>query len=145
MNKTIIIAGVLVIIAGVGGFFGGKYYQMGQTANRFVQFAGGQSGQGGFRRFGQGGANGMNVVRGQVMSTDSNSVTVKLPDGSTKILIVGSSTSFMKTASGALTDLKSGDTVMAFGTTNSDGSVTAQNVQINPPGRGPMPSAMPTK
>jgi len=150
MNKTIIIATVIIIVAGVGGFFGGMYYQKSQTANRFAQFAG-QGGQGGqfYRRFGQGGptggANSMNAIRGQVVSTDSNSVTVKLPDGSSKILIVGSSTTFMKSASGSLSDLKSGDTVMAFGTTNSDGSVTVQNVQINPPGRGPMPSAQPTK
>lgn len=146
MNKTIIIAAVVVILAGVGGFVGGMYYQKSQTATRLAQF--GATGQGGqfYRRFGQGGgANGANVVRGEVVSTDSNSITVKLPDGSSKIIVVGSSTAFMKSTSGALSDLKTGDTVMAFGTTNSDGSVTAQNVQINPPVRVPMPSRTPTQ
>ena len=145
MNKTIIIAAVVVILAGVGGFVGGMYYQKSQTATRLAQF--GATGQGGqfYRRFGQGGANGMNVLRGQVVSTDSNSITVKLPDGSSKIIVVGSTTAFMKSTAGALSDLKTGDTVMAFGTTNSDGSVTAQNVQINPPVRDAMPTRTPTQ
>src|SRR5690348_4844573 len=145
-NKTTIIAAILVILAGVGGFFGGMQYQKSQTASRFAQFGNGQGGQF-YRRFGQGGQNGANVIRGQVVSTDSNSITVKLPDGSTKILVVGSSTAFMKSASGSLSDLKSGDTVMAFGTSNSDGSVTAQSVQINPPMpmRGARPSGNPTQ
>lgn len=149
MNKTVIIAVVLIIVAGVGGFFGGMYYQKSQTVSHFAQSGGGAGGAGGYaRRFGQGGtagANGMNVVRGQVVNTDSNSITIKLPDGSSKIIVVGSSTSFMKSATGTLSDLKTGDSVMAFGTTNSDGSVTAQSVQINPPGRGPMPSSAPTQ
>ena len=145
MNKTIIIAVALVILAGVGGFLGGATYQKSQTASRLVQFGNGQGGQF-YRRFGQG-ANGTNVVRGQVVSTDANSITVKLPDGSTKILIVGSSTAFSKSASGSLSDLKTGDSVMAFGTSNSDGSITAQNVQINPPMpmRGMRSPASPTQ
>lgn len=144
MNKTIIIAAVLVVIAGAGGFFGGIQYQKSQVASRFGE-ATGQNGQF-FRRFGQGvGQNGMNAIRGQVVSTDSNTITVKLADGSSKIVVVGSSTTFLKSTSGSISDLKEGDTVMAFGTQNSDGSVMAQNVQINPPTRGPRPSMQPTK
>ena len=145
MNKTIIIAAVLIVVAGAGGFLGGMQYQKSQTTSRFAQFAGGGNGQ--FRRFGQaGGGAGANTsaIRGQVVSTDSNSITVKLPDGSSKILVVGSNTTFMKSTSASLSDLKSGDTIMAFGTTNSDGSVTARNVDINPPTRG-LPNARPTQ
>jgi len=146
MNKTIVIAGLIALLVGIGGFVGGTYYQRSQATSRFAQFGSGTGGQGGqfYRRFGQAGAN-ANVVRGQVVSTDENTVTVKLMDGSSKILVIGSSTSFMKSTSGSLSDLKAGDTVMAFGTANSDGSVTAQNVEINPPMRGPMPSSTPTK
>ncbi len=147
MNKTIIIAIVAALALGVGGFFGGMQYQKSQTTIRFAQNAGvrptGQSGQF-YRRFG--GQTGENVVRGQVVSTDSNSITVKLPDGSSKIIIVGSSTTFMKSTSGSLSDLKTGDTIITFGTQNSDGSVTAQNVQINPPmGRGMIPTGQQPK
>lgn len=145
MNKTMIIAIALVILAGVGGFFGGMQYQKSQANSRFGSYAGttGQGGQFMMRRFG--GQNGANVVRGQIVSIDSNSITVELPDGSSKIIVVGSSTTFMKSTSGSLTDLKVGDMVMTFGTQNSDGSVTAQNVQINPPSREMMPTARPTQ
>lgn len=148
MNKKIVILAVLVILAGAGGFFGGMQYQKSQTANRFAQFAGGQGQNGTFyRRFGQGDqrGQGMNVVRGQVVSTDNNSITLKLPDGSSKIIVVGSSTNIYKSATGSLGDLKTGDTLNVFGTANSDGSVTAQNVQINPIIQRIMPSGQPTR
>jgi FlaG/FlaF family flagellin (archaellin) len=133
-NTIIIIAIALVMIAGIGGFLGGMQYQKSQP-RAFGQFAG--------RNFGgangQGGQFGQNVnfrpVRGQVLNAGSNSLTVKLSDGSTKIVVLSTSTTFVKSQKAASTDLKTGDTVNVLGTQNSDGSVTAQDVQINPPGR----------
>lgn len=149
MNKTIIITGILVVVAGIGGFFGGKYYQASQTTNRIGQFVGRQGGQTGafYRRFGQGDqrGQGMNVVRGQVINTDMNSITLKLSDGSTKIIVVGSSASIYQSTKGTLSDLKTGDILNVFGTANSDGSVTAQNIQINPIMQRLMPSGTSTK
>lgn len=129
-NTTIIVALILVIAAGVGGFFGGIQYQKSQPRGT-GQFAGRGfgGGAGGF-----GGANSnFRPVRGQILSMDSNSLTVKLSDGSTKIVVVSSTTVFVKSSSASETDLKTGDTVNAVGTQNSDGSLTASNVQINPP------------
>jgi len=140
MNKASIIAIVLVIVAAAAGFFGGMQYQKNQAVTMM-----GQSGQ--YRRFGQFGQNqNMRPVRGQILSIDGNTVTVKMPDGSSKIVVVSGTTAFMKSTSGALTDLKSGDTIVVIGSSNSDGSVTAQAVQINPPMqmRGPKPSGTPT-
>lgn len=62
--------------------------------------------------------------------------------------MVPDSATYSKTAIGAKTDLKIGDNVGVFGTTNSDGSVTAQTVQENPSfgnlrGTGATPSASP--
>lgn len=131
MNKNTMIAVVLIIVAGIAGFFGGIQYQKAQRAS-FGQFAG-QGGQ--FRqRFGQNGQN-FRPVRGTVISFDDTGLTVKSPDGSSKIVIVSSSTAFMKSDTAAKSDIKTGDTVMVFGAQNSDGSVTAQQVQINPPTR----------
>jgi hypothetical protein len=71
-------------------------------------------------------------VNGQIISTDDKSFTVKMQDGSSKIGIVSDQTQYNQSQQASKTDLKVGDTVIAIGTTNSDGSVTASNVQLNP-------------
>jgi hypothetical protein len=134
-NMMILVAVVLIIIAAASGFFGGMMYQKNQTP----VFAG-AAGRGNFAgRFGgQGGQNvaAFRPVRGQVLDMNNNSLTVKMSDGSTKIVVLSSSTAFMQSTKAALTDVKTGDTVNVVGTANSDGSVTAQQVQINPPQGG---------
>lgn len=130
MNQKIIIGVVAVIIAG-GAFYGGVTYAKSSTPMRgnFAQFTGrtGTAGATGAR--GMGG-----FVAGSIISTDASSVTIKMQDGSTKIVLVSTSTPVMKSASGSLTDLTSGTDVVVTGSTNSDGSVTAQSVQIRPAG-----------
>src|SRR5258708_3399509 len=125
---------ILIIVFAGAAFYGGMQYQKSQTSAGFARggFGGGQ-GAGG--RFGGGfgggqGANGMMPVRGQVVSASDKTVTVKLMDGSSKIVNLTGKTTISKTTTGSSSDLKSGDTVTALGTTNSDGSVTAQTVLI---------------
>lgn len=136
MNKnTMMILGVVLIILALGGgFLAGMQYQ----SSKIPSF-GGQNGQNLRQRFGQNGQN-FRPVRGQVLSQDKNTLTVKLSDGSTKIVVMSGSTVFVKSQKSSLSDLTTGDTVNVIGTQNSDGSVTAQDVQINPPGR-PFPTA----
>jgi len=62
-------------------------------------------------------------------------ITVKLEDGSSKIILLSEKTSINKASEGSITDLTAGEKVAVFGTTNADGSVTAQNIQINPVAR----------
>ncbi|MCL5090523.1 MAG: DUF5666 domain-containing protein, partial [Patescibacteria group bacterium] len=76
-----------------------------------------------------------NAVRGEIISSDDKSITVKLNDGSSKIVFFSEKTEYVKSATAAKSDLKSGNTVMIMGSTNSDGSITAQNIQINPLGQ----------
>lgn len=123
-----LIAVVLIVVALGGGFFAGIQYQKSQRAN----LAGGtfQNGQM-MRRFGT--TQNVRPVRGQVISMDNNSMTIKLQNGNSDIVILAPSTLFVKSATAAATDMKNGDTVMIIGTQNSDGSVTASDVQINPP------------
>ena len=59
------------------------------------------------------------------MSKDAQSVTVKLSDGSTKIVFYSASTTVSKSATGTAADLTAGTGVIVTGTTNPDGSVTA--------------------
>jgi flagellar basal body-associated protein FliL len=137
-NKNIIIIIIVLIVVAGGAFFAGMKYQQSKLTSAFGQFAGARNGQAGQARqgVGQGQANGLRPVMGQVLSSDGNSITVKMQDGSSKIVILTDSTSYSKTDSASKEDLKDGDNVAVFGTSNSDGSVTAQNVQLNPEFRG---------
>jgi hypothetical protein len=129
-----IIAVVLIVVAAGAGFFGGMQYQKSQRSAAFGQgqFAGpGGQGGGGFRRFGAGGQNAnVQAVRGQIVSADNGTVTIKMNDGSTKLVVLSGSTNVMKATKGSSSDLTAGQDVMVFGSSNSDGSVTAQSVQV---------------
>jgi hypothetical protein len=145
-NQQIIIPILVAIVVGAAAFFGGMQYAkaqnpQGQQANRGG--FGGRGGAGGFPRgSGTRGGNGGGVV-GQILSADNNTLTVKLQDGSSKIVVLPENVMINKMAPAAKTDLTTGTNVAIFGSTNSDGSVTAQNVQVNPMFRGPMPSPSP--
>lgn len=145
MKKKDILITILVAVITLGvGFFAGMQYQKMQRANFSFGQGGGQFAQraGGNARFGAG-AN--RPVVGQIVSVDDNGVTVKMNDGSTKIVVVPSSATINKASTGSKSDLKTGVTIAVFGTNNSDGSVTAQNVQLNPQMRGPQTSPTGTK
>lgn len=124
MNKTYIVAIVIALVVGVGGFFAGmKYQQSKLTAARFGNVQGARNGAN---------RNGFRPVDGDIISTGDNSITVKLADGSSKIIILSGTTQINKAETAAKSDLTVGQKVAVFGTTNSDGSVTAQNIQLNP-------------
>lgn len=125
-STTIIILIAVALAAGGGGFFGGMQYQKGkQTATpafgNAVQFR---------NRLGAGASGG--AVRGTIASIQGNTMTVKLRDGSSKIVLLAGSTTVDKTVTGSTGDLTAGAAITAIGTANSDGSVTATTVQLNP-------------
>ncbi len=119
---------ILLIVFAAAGFYGGTMFQKSQTRASFANGAGGGQFYGRFNG-GQGGV-GMMPVRGQIVSSGDNTITVKMLDGSSKIVDLTSQTRISKATTGSVSDLKSGTTVTAIGTSNSDGSVTAQDVTI---------------
>jgi hypothetical protein len=136
MKKSILITVVVALIAAGVGFYGGMLYQqkkdVSQRGQRAAQFGFGAGGPGGTgtRRGAGNGAGGF--VSGQIISQDSQGITVKSNDGSSKIVLVSGSAQISKFDPGTSTDLQIGKDVTVMGTTNSDGSVTAQNIQIRP-------------
>ncbi len=144
-NNSLLITGIVAVVVAAVAFFGGIEYQKSKSpANSFFA-SGGQQGNNQGRRFGAGAGRNGGAVVGEILSADENSITVKLMDGSSKIVVVSSSTSINKAATASKSDLKTGERVAVFGSTNSDGSVTAQNIQLNPTmmrfgGAGPKPT-----
>lgn len=138
-TKYSVITFLAALIVGGAAFYGGMQYQkskMGGIATMSVSgdgrmrtFQMGQTGPGG----GQGRGTmmqGMRPVSGEIISLDDTSATVKMPDGSSKIVIISDKTTVSKTSEATKTDLKTGETITAFGTTNADGSITAQNISV---------------
>ncbi len=142
MNKMILTAAVAAVVAGGGAFYAGMQYAKAQAPSRgagqFQQFGGGQGG----RRNGSPSAGGF--VGGEILSKDDKSITVKMRDGSTKIVFFSSSTSIGKVAEGTAADLAVGKQVTVMGMANSDGSVTAQSIQLRPAMPMPQASSAPT-
>jgi len=138
MKKIIPIVIILILVAS-GAFYGGMKYgqnknssNLSQTGRNFVQSGRGMNG--GFRN---GTSTSANFASGDIISKDNNSITVKLQNGGSKIIFYSSATEIEKFASGTTADLEVGKTVIANGTANSDGSITAQSIQIRPPMTAP--------
>ncbi|MFZ2205023.1 MAG: hypothetical protein WAV23_00315 [Minisyncoccia bacterium] len=131
-KNVMIVVGIIVL---VGVFYVGMSYgkskipsrgQGGQGAQIFGQ--NGRSAAGGVR----GGGSFGSMTAGEILSKDAQSMTVKLRDGSSKIVFYTDKISVEKNVSGTSSDLVVGKQISVTGTTNSDGSITAQSVQIRP-------------
>lgn len=130
MKKYLTIIIIVIVVAGIA-FYAGMKYGAGQAASGVTALRGNAQGVGNlFSRGNFTGSNGL--VSGQVLSLEPQGFTVKLRDGSSRIILAASSTAVMKSVAGALSDIASGVEVTVIGTANSDGSLTAQSVQIRP-------------
>lgn len=146
MKNKVMLTYIIVGVVALGAGFGGGYL----FRNRQLQMARGNFGTNGtFQRFtgnrnnGIGGMMGRGGVVGSVISMDDKSITVKMNDGTTKIVLFSDSTTYRNTVDAAKTDLKVGSEVAVFGAANSDGSVTATEVQLNPQFRNASPAPSP--
>ncbi len=143
MKNTYIGSAVIgALLIGGGSFYGGMAYQKNQPvatprAPGIQGLAGGAGGRAaGFRPGTQGRGVGMGFMAGEVVSKDTSSLTLKLTDGGSKIIFFSTSTQIGKMAQGSADDLSQGTTVTVNGTTNSDGSVMANMIQIRPSNGG---------
>jgi hypothetical protein len=156
-----IVALVAVVLAAAAGFFGGRAVagggssgvvtvealkntpadQLQQVFQQYAQSGGAQAGPlggtpgGGSAPSGTGGPGGGGMVNGTVMAKDAATITIKLPSGSTKNVLYSSATTVAKSATGSLDDVAKGVTVMVTGSSNTDGSVTAERIQVVPAGQ----------
>lgn len=133
---------ITVIIVGIGAFYGGTLYEKNKLSKTEIARGGNPPGADGQRR--PGGAGGFagardgavrengGFVAGEIISKDEKGITVKTSDGGSKIVFFSDSVAIGKSISGSADDLSSGQQVMVSGKANSDGTITADNVQIRP-------------
>jgi len=146
-TQSIIIPAIVVLLLLGAAFYGGYKFsakknvlgnanlaenfrnltpeQQQQRVQQFGQQAGGQG------RFGSG-EGGVNLVSGEVLSKDANSITVKDRNGSSKIVFFSGDSQVTKSVDGSMDDIQVGTNVIVNGTANQDGSVNAQNIQLRP-------------
>lgn len=139
MNSKLIVSVVVAaVVFGGGGYYFGMQAGASQTPARGAGTFAGRTGATG-RLGGTGGG----AAFGTIVAKDATSITLQLMTGTTstslsgsKIVLYDSSTQIGKTVAGSPTDLAVGTNVTVSGTANSDGSITAQSIQIRPVGTG---------
>lgn len=125
-NQYIVFIALLIIfIAGISFFAGVKYQENKRNFSNFSNFPAARRGQFIQRQ-------GIRPINGEIIEVEEQSFTVKLPDGSSKIVFLTDNTSINRSSAGSKNDLKKGEKILVFGTENSDGSMTAQNIQLDP-------------
>ncbi len=139
MNKLITIIIAVAVVVGGGAFYGGIKYMQSQAPQRNAQGFQNLSPEERQQRIqqfgGSGGGNrgtGGGFTSGEILSKDDKSITIKLRDGGSKIIFYSDTTEIGKFVNGAPSDLEVGKTVTINGSTNPDGSITAQSIQTRP-------------
>ncbi|KKU78571.1 MAG: hypothetical protein UY04_C0033G0007 [Parcubacteria group bacterium GW2011_GWA2_47_7] len=140
MNNQKFIVGLVVSAIVFGG--GGYYFGTKKASAATTSFAGANGAyadrQGGA---GAGGVAGARVARtgggfsgGEVINIDTQSITVKTQDGSSKVVFYSPTTQISMMAAGTITDVSAGKNIMVTGNANPDGSITAESIQLRPEG-----------
>jgi len=131
-----IIVILIIIVIGGGAFYGGMKYGQSKSPlsnlsrQNFQNLSQDQRQQISQGRTGRGA--GANFLTGEVIAKDKQSLTLKMPDGGSKIVFFSDSTQISKTAEGTIDDIETGKQIMVSGEQNSDGSYTAKTIQLSP-------------
>jgi hypothetical protein len=155
MKNIFVVVGVvvLVVVAGVGGFFAGNSFgpnaQAQSVQREFFAQRFGNGGQGGAGQFSQGGQGGGQnaqggpngqaarrpIAFGTVKSVQGNTIQITAQDGTVTTITTDSKTVVEKTVAGVVADVQVGQRVTVMGAqTGSD--MVATQIAIQPSGQG---------
>lgn len=127
---------VIWVLVAVAAFVGGMYYGKASAppaaGGRFGNFTGTTRDGAAFVGRNDGG-----FIAGQVVAENAESITLALPNGNSEIVFYSSSTAIEKPAPASISDITPGTNVTVAGTPNSDGSLTAQMIQVRAGGAPP--------
>ena len=129
---------------GDNGFPYGNRFENGQNVRNDDGFRGGMmngNGRGGGmmgngwqnQNDGQGGrvrGQAGNVLVGEVTGKDDKNISIKLPNGTLKVIPYTDTTTVEKTTEASLSDIETGKRLQVQVTQNADGTIAAQNVHI---------------
>lgn len=148
-KKTItpMVATIIGVSALGIGFGSGVWYQKKQNFSNFRERVGNimenrqqGSAKSGHNQRGTGnlqmGLRGQNVVSGEVTSMEDKSITIKMNDGSSVIVIVDDSTQYTTSTDVNKDQVSVGTKVAVFGEENQSGAIDASSIEINPALRG---------
>jgi preprotein translocase subunit YajC len=125
-NKIISLIVAFIVVAGIAYYAGTKSVATPARPARTANFSMASStARGGRGMFGGG-------VSGQILSIDTNSLTIKSQDGGSRIVFLIASTTINKISAGSVKDLTVGTNVSVNGSNNTDNSINAQMIQIRP-------------
>jgi hypothetical protein len=131
---------VLVVVAGVGGFFAGNSYGQTQAQNIRTNFLrqrfgdqGNGNGQGfpGGQAF-QNGQFGRPAASGTLKSVNGNTLTISENNGSIVTVTVNTQTVIEKTVTGTPTDLQPGERITVLSDQTGSSNLVARSIQIRP-------------
>ncbi len=126
MNKSIVITAVVAL--GIGLFGGYAAARASVPANVSAPGMSQVRGSAGGRRGGN--QNASEFLVGVVVKKDSGSVTVDTRDNNSHVVLFTPATSVFKSVAGSLADITIGSAVIVSGSTNSDGSLSANSIQL---------------
>lgn len=133
-NKYTITIIFAVVLCLASFYVGMKYGQSNASSSGQGNFSQNRSGQFGSGMMGGNRAGGMRAgggfTGGQIISKDANSITVQLRTGGSTIVLYSGSTQIQKSVLGSVSDLNIGQQVTVTGSSNADGSISAQSIQL---------------
>lgn len=116
-RRVWVIAGLAAVILAIGGFAGAKALSGGGSKPATsASPSGGATGRGG------------RGTVGTLQSVDGSTLTVASFNGNTTTVLTSSSTKFLKSVTGSVSDIKVGDRVVAMGTPSGTNTVAAQRL-----------------
>jgi hypothetical protein len=142
-NDYMIIGSIaLAVVTGGVGFWGGNVYAKSRVGFNFQNRTGGrqmtQSQNMGRTTMtnmtpdNSQGFMGRGATVGEVSAKDDNSITIKMSNGSSRIIILSGNTTYRIASETGLDKVEVGTKVAAFGETGNDGNITATSIEINP-------------